>query len=393
MPTSQRNLQRVNQNRLVTHLDWNVLYLILALLIFGFVMVSSASIGIAEREIGKPFFYAMRHGVSVGLGICAGVVAFSIPIHWWQKYTVGLWVLALVLLIVVLIPPIGISINGARRWLPLGFMTFQASELMKLANILFFAHIIELMRAQLIQEQWAFLKPVLILCVPMILLLLEPDFGAASVIAITAAAMLFISGIPLRPFLSLGALSVLLMGGIAALAPYRMARLTAFVDPWADQFDSGYQLTQALIAFGRGEWFGVGLGESVQKLFYLPEAFSDFLFAIISEELGLVGGIALCSVYAALSLKGFRISKRAAEQGETYLSLVCFGIIFWISIQALINIGVNSGILPTKGLTLPLVSAGGSSILLICIALGIVLRIDCHLKEIQKQRRPVVRRK
>ncbi len=357
----------------------------------GLIMVTSASIGIAEREFSSPFFYAFKHMTSIGLGVIAALITFSAPLNWWKSYAHIIWLGAILLLVLVLVPFIGISINGARRWLPMGFMTFQASELMKFAHILFMAQLIETMRPYLISEKWAFLKPVALLVFVMGLLLLEPDFGAAAVVALTTAAMLFASGVPLKPFLSLGAVSAVLMGLLAIIAPYRVARLTAFVDPWADQFDTGYQLTQALIAFGRGEWFGAGIGESVQKLFYLPEAFSDFLFAIIAEELGLVGGLFVCLLYALLAFRGFQISSRAMNQGETYFSLVSFGIIFWISIQAVVNIGVNSGLLPTKGLTLPLISAGGSSILLTSIAIGLVLRIDCYLKSQLKQKRPVVR--
>lgn len=234
-------------------LDKTWLGLVGTLMLFGAIMVTSASIGIAERDLGSPFFYATRHVISLGLGILGGTAAFFVPLSWWQRSAFALWIVGMLLLVLVLIPPIGISINGARRWLPLGIMTFQASEFMKLAFILFLAQIIDLMRWQLIQQRWAFLKPVALLVLVMGLLLLEPDFGAAAVIALTAAAMLFLSGVPLGPYCALGAISAIMMAGVALIAPYRVARLTAFVDPWADQFDTGYQLTQALIAFGRGE--------------------------------------------------------------------------------------------------------------------------------------------
>ena len=361
------------------------------LMVLGIVMVTSASIGISQREFGQPFYFAFKHLVSMALGLGAMLVGFLIPLSFWRDKALYCWLFSVFLLIVVLIPGVGLSINGAQRWLNLGFMTFQASELAKLATILLLASMLDQMRASLIQQKWQFLKPAALVCIVMALLLLEPDFGASAVIAMTAAAMLFISGAPLIPYLSLGFVGLLTMGGLAALAPYRVARLTAFMDPWADQFDTGYQLTQALIAFGRGEWFGVGIGRSVQKLFYLPEAFSDFLFAIIAEESGLLGGLAILFLYGWLFVAGFRTAHKAFLKEEIYIGFLTFGIVFWLSIQSMINIGVNTGMLPTKGLTLPLLSAGGSSILVTCFALGLVMRVNAMMGLSKVVRSKVVR--
>lgn len=344
-------------------------------------MVTSASVAIAEQETGNPFHYGIRQGIAVILGLALSVMAYCTPTEQWKRAAKPCCLIGLGLLLLVLIPGIGLTVNGSSRWLPMGFMTFQASEWVKWSFILYLAYTIDENHQALQEELGAFLKPLFWLAGIVLLLLAEPDFGAASVITITTLAMLFMARVPLKRFMGLAFLVGMGLVGLAVSAPYRLARLTSFLDPWADQFDSGYQLTQALIAFGRGEWFGVGLGGSIQKLFYLPEAFSDFLFAILAEELGLLGAIGVLGLYALLIVRGFLISQAAMKIRERFSAYLAFGLTFWLGCQALINIGVNAGVLPTKGLTLPFMSAGGSSILICCLAAGILLRVQREITE------------
>jgi len=279
-------------------------------------------------------------------------------------------------LVAVLIPGVGRTLNGSTRWLSIGGLTFQASEWMKLGYILYLARYMHLHREKLGHDLSAFLRPMLLWGLVAVLLLREPDFGAMVVLGTLTFGMLFMGGVPLRWFIVLVILAMVGLFGVAIASPYRIARLTTFLDPWANPFDSGYQLIQALIAFGRGEWFGVGLGSSVQKLFYLPEAHSDFLFAVIAEELGLFGGLGVLALYMIILFRGMGIARNAYEQEQWFSGNVAFGISFWLITQAFINIGVNIGLLPTKGLTLPLMSAGGSSLLIVCLSMGILLRVD-----------------
>lgn len=349
---------------------------VLTLLLLGILMVSSASIAISSREYGTPFHYAISQSVYVLLGAIAATGAYFCPMRYWQRFSVALYFFGVALLVAVLIPGVGRTLNGSTRWLSIGGLTFQASEWMKLGYILYLARYMDLHREKLGHNLSAFLRPMLLWGLVAVLLLREPDFGAMVVLGTLTFGMLFMGGVPLRWFIVLVILAIVGLFGVAIASPYRIARLTTFLDPWANPFDSGYQLIQALIAFGRGEWFGVGLGSSVQKLFYLPEAHSDFLFAVIAEELGLFGGLGVLTLYMIILFRGMGIARNAYEQEQWFSGNVAFGISFWLITQAFINIGVNIGLLPTKGLTLPLMSAGGSSLLIVCLSMGILLRVD-----------------
>ncbi len=346
------------------------------LLALGLVMVGSASIGIAERQFGEPFYYLLRQGVYVALGVAMALIVLQARLVYWEKTGVLLLALGLVLLVAVLIPGVGRAVNGAARWLPLGLFNLQASEPVKLFVIVYLAGYLVRHGEEVCTQLSGFLKPMAILCLVATLLLLEPDFGASAVIMATALGMLFLAGVRLWQFGALLGLVAVAAALLAVSSPYRMQRLTTFLDPWADPYASGFQLTQALIAFGRGEWLGVGLGGSVQKLFYLPEAHTDFLFAVLGEELGLVGCVIVIGLFALLVWRAFVIGYRAELSGHRYGSFLAYGIGLWIGLQAFINMGVNMGSLPTKGLTLPLMSYGGSSIIIMCVAVALLLRVD-----------------
>ena len=361
-------------------LDSQMLILVASLLSIGLIMVASASMEYAVSLYGDPWFFTKRHVVYVIIGLVAGVIMLSIPTSFWRQYGWILFVAALLLLILVLVPGIGRRVNGSQRWLQLGPMTLQVSELVKLFSIIFFANYLSNCQQSLRTGWQSFFKPVLLLSILMALLLLEPDFGATLVLGVTVGAMLFLSGAKLWQCLLLMVSAGGLLFVLTVLVPYRFKRLQTFLDPWKDQFDSGYQLTQSLIAFGRGEWFGLGLGNSIQKLLYLPEAHTDFIFAIYAEEFGFIGVLVLFALFIALLVKIFLVSKRALTANQPFIGLVVFGVGVLLAIQMLINVGVTSGFMPTKGLTLPLVSYGGSSLLATCLLVAMVLRMDYDLK-------------
>ncbi len=356
--------------------DGILLGAVLALAIMGALMVTSASIGVSQREFGHPFYYSMRHAIYLCIGVVAGFGCYKIPLKAWQSQASLLLLSALILLMALFIPGVGRTINGSSRWLSLGPLSFQVSEWVKLAVVLYVSDYV--VRHELLVRTTlaGFLRPMGVMAVFALLLLKQPDFGATFVMTMTALGVLFMGGVPWSRFLGLVVLLGTAFAGLAVTSPYRLQRLTSFLDPWADQFNSGYQLTQALIAFGRGEWFGVGLGSSVQKLFYLPEAHTDFLYGVLAEELGLLGSLAILSLYGVIIYRGMRVGWIAHQTGRLFAGLVAYGITFWIGLQAFINIGVNIGVLPTKGLTLPLMSYGGSSLVIICMGLGILLRVD-----------------
>lgn len=350
-----------------------------ALVLFGLLMVSSASMVISDRHYGYPFHYLIRQSVYIAIGFIAAGFVLYIPLRTWQQYSGYLMLISLFLLFAVLIPGIGRSVNGSRRWFELGFFSLQVTEIVKLFAIIYIAHYLVRFNDQ-IREQWiGSLKPMLLLGVLALLLLLEPDFGTFVVITMTFLTLLFIAGIRLWPFLLLLGSAIVALSLLAVFSPYRLERLTTFIDPWAQQYGAGYQLTQSLIAFGRGGFFGVGLGNSVQKLFYLPEAHTDFIFAVIGEELGLMGELFVIALYSTLIGRIFYQARYAFKIGQDYLAYLAFGIGFWLSFQVMINIGVSIGVLPTKGLTLPFISYGGSSLIMNCVALAIALRISYEI--------------
>jgi cell division protein FtsW len=346
-----------------------------ALLLIGLVMVASASIGVSDREMGAPFYYFQRQLMFVGLGLVAATVAMAIPASVWEKYAMVLLGAGIVLLLVVLIPGIGHEVNGSRRWVRLGFMNFQVSELARVLLLTYVASYAVRRADELRSDFKGFLRPVLVLGGAAVLLLLEPDFGAATVLLATGIAVLFLAGARITHLLVPIVVGVAGLALLAVTSPYRLRRLVAFRDPWGDPFDSGFQLVQSLIAIGRGEWFGVGLGSSVQKLFYLPEAHTDFVFAVLAEEFGFVGVVTVLSLFALLVGRALTISRNAAHAGLQFQSYVAASIGIWLGLQAFVNIGVNTGLLPTKGLTLPLLSYGGSSMLVTLAWLGVLLRI------------------
>lgn len=350
-----------------------------ALVLFGLLMVSSASMVISDRHYGYAFHYLIRQSVYIAIGFIAAGFVLYIPLRTWQQYSGYLMLISLFLLFAVLIPGIGRSVNGSRRWFELGFFSLQVTEIVKLFAIIYIAHYLVRFNDQ-IREQWiGSLKPMLLLGVLALLLLLEPDFGTFVVITMTFLTLLFIAGIRLWPFLLLLGSAIVALSLLAVFSPYRLERLTTFIDPWAQQYGAGYQLTQSLIAFGRGGFFGVGLGNSVQKLFYLPEAHTDFIFAVIGEELGLMGELFVIALYSTLIGRIFYQARYAFKIGQDYLAYLAFGIGFWLSFQVMINIGVSIGVLPTKGLTLPFISYGGSSLIMNCVALAIALRISYEI--------------
>jgi cell division protein FtsW len=346
-----------------------------ALLLVGLVMVASASIGVADREAGQPFAYFERQVIFVGLGLLAALVALAIPTKAWEKYSIYLLGGAFLLLLLVLVPGLGHEVNGSRRWLRLGFMNFQVSELARVMLLTYVASYAVRRADELCSDFKGFMKPVGVLAAAAVLLLLEPDFGAATVLMATGLAVLFLAGARLHHLAVPVVVGVGAMGLLAVTSPYRLRRLVAFRNPWDDPFDSGFQLVQSLIAIGRGEWVGVGLGSSVQKLFYLPEAHTDFVFAVLAEEFGFVGVVVVVGLFAVLVGRALAISRNAADAGLAFQSYLAAAIGTWLGLQAFVNIGVNMGLLPTKGLTLPLLSYGGSSMLVTLGSLGVLLRI------------------
>lgn len=350
--------------------------LALILLVIGFVMVASSSMEIAQKTYSNPFYFTQRHGFYLLVGLLAAVIAACVPMSFWRAKSGFLLIMSFVLLIAVLIPHVGREVNGSMRWVKFGPLNLQTSEIAKFGVIVYLAGYLVRRRDEVRQRWSGFIKPMVIMAALVVLLLMEPDFGAVVVTMGAVIGVMFLAGMRLMQFSVLIG-SCLLAGAFIAIAqPYRMQRLTTFADPWADPLGSGYQLTQALIAFGRGEWLGLGLGNSVQKLFYLPEAHTDFLFAVIAEELGLLGAIAIIFCFVLFILRALEIGKQAEKRGQDFSAYVAYGIAFLFFNQFLINIGVNVGLLPTKGLTLPFLSYGGSSLVICCFSVGILLRID-----------------
>jgi cell division protein FtsW len=355
--------------------DRGILLLYFTLICLGLVMVASASIGIADQQTGDPFFYAKRQFLRILLSLALLWVACRIPLQFWNRNGMALMLGSIILLAVVLIPGVGHTVNGATRWLNFGLFTFQVSEIAKLFLIIYLSGYLLRRGGEVQTNTMGFIKPMLILAMASGLLLLEPDFGAATVLLMTGLGLIFLGGVRFGQFLLFVIGTLCIMGLLAVSSPYRLARITSFLDPWADPFNSGFQLTQSLIAIGSGGWFGTGLGGSVQKLFYLPEAHTDFLFAIFAEEFGFVGQVCLIAVFGLFALRCFRIAKLALQRDQAFGAYLAYGVGLLITLQAAINIGVNMGALPTKGLTLPFVSYGGNSILSMSFAVGLVLRV------------------
>jgi cell division protein FtsW len=361
-------------------LDPWLLWPAVALLLIGLVMVYSASIAVADssRFTGnRSDFFLIRQAVFLAIGGVAALMAFQVPVRTWQAWSMWLFLGGIVLLVLVLIPGIGSVVNNSRRWINLGPVNIQPSELVKLFTVLYAASYIVRRLPEMGSFRRAFVPMALVILLVGALLVAEPDYGAFVVIVLIAFGMLFLGGINGKLFFSLGLVAIIGFATLIRFNELRWGRFIAFLDPFNnDPLGKGYQLTHSLIAFGRGEWFGVGLGGSVEKLFYLPEAHTDFLLAVIGEELGLIGVATVIALFALVVHRAFAIGRRALLLERAYAGLVAQGVGIWFGVQAFINMGVNVGILPTKGLTLPLMSYGGSGILVNCIALAILLRID-----------------
>ncbi len=373
--------------REVAEIDHALLWGALVLLLGGMVMVYSASIATAEagRFTGnQPAYYLVRQGIFLGVGLVGAAVAFQIPLNLWQRYAPWLFMIGFVLLAIVLIPGIGRDVNGARRWLPLGFVNLQPSELMKLFAVLYAADYTVRKINVMHDLKQAFMPMFAAMAAVGMLLLKEPDFGAFVVIIAIAMGILFLGGLQARLFALLVFGLLIAFAIMIVVSPYRRDRVFGFMDPWADAYGRGYQLSHSLIAFGRGELFGVGLGASVEKLFYLPEAHTDFLLAVIAEELGFIGVLTVIALFALVVQRAFAIGRQSVQLDRLYPALVAMGIGIWLGVQSFINMGVNMGLLPTKGLTLPLMSFGGSGILANCVALAILLRVDWENRQLMR---------
>ena len=367
--------------------DHTLVWASVLLLALGLVMVYSSSIAIAEgsRITGQqPTYYLMRHGMFLAVSILLATVAFQFPLRFWQQAAPYLFLIGAGLLTLVLIPGVGREVNGSQRWLSLYFFNLQPSELMKLFAVLYAADYTVRKAAYMHSLSKGFTPMFVVMLLVGGLLLREPDFGAFAVVTVIAMGCLFLGGMTWRPFAGLIAMLVAGFVLLIWISPYRMQRMAGFMDPWADPFGKGYQLSHALIAFGRGEWLGVGLGGSVEKLFYLPEAHTDFLLAVIAEELGFAGVALVIMLFALIVVRALAIGRQAAALERYFPALVAHGIGLWLGVQAIINMGVNMGVLPTKGLTLPLLSFGGSGIAANCCALAILLRVDWENRQLMR---------
>ncbi|MCE9683234.1 putative lipid II flippase FtsW [Halomonas alkalisoli] len=387
-------LARLRQKLSTQHqpFDGWLVFAAIALMLIGWVMVTSASTEVAAGLTGNPWYFSQRHALFVVLALVAAGFTLRSPLAWWRANGPLLLLVSIVLLVLVLF--VGREVNGSRRWLSIPGIPFnlQVSEVAKLCLIAYLAGYLERFLPQVRRHWGAFLRPLLVMGIIAVLLILEPDYGAVVVMTGCVMGMLLMAGAPwVRFVLILGAVGVL--GFYVAIAePYRLARLTSFSDPWADQFASGYQLTQALIAYGRGHWLGMGLGNSVQKLFYLPEAHTDFVFAVLAEELGLFGALGVVGLFALLIYRAMAVGRRAELAGMAFAAYLSYGIALVVGAQAFINIAVSTGMLPTKGLTLPLLSYGGSSLLISAMMMALLLRADIETRLAQRRAKPVARR-
>lgn len=361
-------------------IDISIVFAMLGLLAFGWIMVTSASMIVAMDDYNNPFYYSIRQGFFAVVSIFLFLLALLVPTKNYEKNHNAFFFIMLIVLVAVLVPGIGKSVNGARRWIPLIIINIQVAELAKLLAIIFFSGYIATNLEKMSNFKEGILTPISMLGCIALLLLMQPDFGSTVVISICVMGMLFVSGNKVRWYGLLLAMMIIAAATLVVISPYRMHRITGFLHPWENANDSGYQLVQALIAFGRGEWFGDGLGNSIQKQFFLPEAHTDFITSVIVEEIGIIGLMILLAVYLFIVIKAINIAKNAYQLKRYYQAFLSYGISFWLAFQVFVNVGVNTGLLPTKGLTLPFISYGGSSLLIMCYTIGILLRIDFENK-------------
>ena len=367
------------------YIDHGLTAAVIALVTIGCITIGSASISLADREVGEPLFFLARHAGALALGALAAGIAMATPMALWFRLSPLLALGAFAILAAVLVPGLGHTVNGSARWIDLGAFTVQPSEPARLALVVYIASYIVRHHREMSASLSGFVKPMLVIAGACVLLLAEPDFGAAVVLTATVLGMLFVGGARIRDFLLVLSVAVGALAWLALSSSYRLARLLGFMDPWADPYASGFQLTQSLIAIGRGEWLGVGLGDSVQKLFYLPEAHTDFVFAVLAEELGVIGSTLVIGLFGVIIYKACVLGPRAARAGLPFQGLVATGIGLLIGLQAWINIGVNLGLLPTKGLTLPLISYGRTSAIVTLAGLGLLARAYHEVHEAERR--------
>ncbi len=382
---SELSAQARRRDELPGRFDLGVLLAAGALASLGVIMVASSSIAIADGHHVGPFYYLTRHLVFLALGLGLAILMTRIELEWLEQNAFVLLLLAIILLLLVFVPGLGLRINGARRWIRLGFAGFQSVEAVKLMFIVYLASYLVRHRDNVQRSMFGVIKPLGVALILVGLLLMQPDFGSAALIIAVTVGMVWLGGARMRNLFYLAIPAMPAIAWAAMTSDYRVKRLTSFLNPWAHPFDDGFQLTQALIAIGRGEWFGVGLGGSVQKLFYLPEAHTDFILAVIAEELGLAGILLVLVLFAALVGRALMLGLRAVERGQRFAGYCAFGIGLWLGLQTLVSIGVNLGVLPTKGLTLPLISSGGSSVLMTCAAVGLLLRISFEVSRAENR--------
>lgn len=368
--------QRVSLPRARYGLDPWLCTALALLLTYGLIMVASASVAQAEKLTGDPAFFFNRQLMFAGIGVCLGAVLFCVPLGAWQRMHIPLYLGALALLLLVLLPGVGVVINGSRRWLSLGFFRFQASEPARLMLMMFVAAYVARRQAELQTGLRGLLLPLVAVGLACALQVIEPDLGGTVMMVAVVSLMLFLGGARVSYYAAFMGVAALGFVYLAVAEPYRLARMVSFSDPWADVEGHGWQLAQSLIAIGRGQWSGVGLGNSVQKLLYLPEMHTDFIFAILAEELGLFGIALLLGLFGVIVWRGFAIAQCAERRGDLFAGFLAYGLTGWVGMQALVNMGVNLGLLPTKGLTLPMVSFGGSSLMTVCMMMALLLRVD-----------------
>jgi len=369
-------------------MDWTLLVCVLLLLGFGFVMVASASMSIADRSFGDPFHFVVRHAIALGMAVGAAIAAFAIPLRWWEQSGTLLFFVGLAMLIAVLVPGLGRTVNGATRWIPLGPLNLQSSEFMKFFAVIYIAGYLVRRHEEVATRLSGFIKPMILMVGASTLIMAQPDFGTTAVLLATVLGMLFLGGVQVLHFSTLFGLVAAAGVALVALEPYRLQRVTSFLNPFEDPYNTGFQLSQALIAFGRGEWLGVGLGNGIQKQFFLPEAHTDFIMAVIGEEFGVVGTLAVIAAFGFVVWRAFNIGAAAERAGYCFGAYVAHGFGLGIGLQALINVGVNVGLLPTKGLTLPFMSYGSNSIIVACMAVAVLLRVDFQVRRMSDEAVP-----
>jgi len=358
--------------------DRSFVVLALVMYMIGLIMVASSSMPVAERLFNNPFHFVIRHTIYIVLSLGIAGVALQIPMAWWQKNSSYLLMFGIFLLVTVLL--IGRSVNGSTRWIVIGPITVQAAEPAKLFFFCYLAAYLVRRRDQVMEDWKGFAKPLIVFAVLAALLLRQPDLGTIIVMFVTTFGLLFLAGAKLWQFISLASVGVFLLSLLAIFEPYRWRRITSFLDPWQDPFGSGYQLTQSLMAYGRGEMFGQGLGNSIQKLEYLPEAHTDFVMAVLAEEFGFIGIALILALSMVLVFKALMLGKKALAKEKFFEAFFAYAIGIWVCFQAAVNVGASAGIVPTKGLTMPLISYGGSSMIIMTLAVVILIRIDHELR-------------